>query len=62
MDWLSENFLPLNYIYIGYAVRLETHFSEFDSPEDRYQKVKEIVQKYTAIQFGICPFFWNEQS
>ena len=35
---------------------------EYDSPEDRYQKVKEVVQSYTAIQFGIVPFTWDEKA
>ena len=36
-------------IMIGYTQRLSDKHNEFDSPEDRYQKIKEVVQEFTAI-------------
>ena len=36
-------------MWVGLSTRMATEQSEFDSPEDRYQKVKEVVQEYAAI-------------
>ena len=47
---------------IGIRTRIKTEHSEFDSPVDRYLKVKEVVQEFTAIQVGVCTFAWHTQS
>ena len=58
----SADYIAFDAEFSGIRTRLETEQSEFDSPEERYQKVKEIVQSYTGIQFGICPFKWDAKA
>ena len=36
-------------MWVGIRTRIKTEHSEFDSPVDRYLKVKEVVQEFTAI-------------
>ena len=48
--------------YVGYTVSLDDLAQDYDTVEERYQKVKWAVQKFTAFQFGVCTFHWDEQA
>ena len=41
---------------------LEDSHNDYDTVEERYQKIKYEVQKFTAFQFGICTFRWCQKS
>lgn len=58
----EADYIAFDCEFSGISTRLETEHSELDSPEDRYQKVKEVVEEFAAIQIGICPFTWHEES
>lgn len=32
---------------------------EFDRSDVRYLKVKDSVEKFAVVQFGVCPFIWD---
>ena len=44
------------------TLQLCDEHNEYDSPEDRYRKIKDVVREYTAIQFGVCAFKWDQSS
>ncbi|XP_031481091.1 poly(A)-specific ribonuclease PARN isoform X1 [Nymphaea colorata] len=35
---------------------------EFDRPDVRYLKVKDSAEKFAVVQFGVCPFRWEDSS
>ncbi|KAL1563012.1 poly(A)-specific ribonuclease [Salvia divinorum] len=35
---------------------------EFDRPDIQYLKVKDSAQKFAVLQFGVCPFRWDQHS
>ena len=32
---------------------------EFDRSDVRYSKVKDSAEKFAVVQFGVCPFRWD---
>ena len=42
----------------GFNVGKDDAHNEYDSVEERYQKMKFEVQKFTAYQIGVCTFHW----
>ena len=38
---------------------MEDKGHEYDTVEERYQKMKFSCQKFIAFQFGICTFHWD---
>ena len=43
-------------------MNLDDSHNEYDTVEERYQKIKHEVQKFTAFQIGVCPFHWCDES
>ncbi|XP_042066501.1 poly(A)-specific ribonuclease PARN-like isoform X2 [Salvia splendens] len=35
---------------------------EFDRPDIQYLKVKDSAHKFAVVQFGVCPFRWDQHS
>lgn len=33
---------------------------EFDRSDVRYSKVKDSAEKFAVVQFGVCPFRWDD--
>ena len=46
---------------VGYNVGLNDNHNEYDTVEERYQKVKYEVQSFIAFQIGICTFKWSSE-
>ena len=56
------DFISFDAEFTGIKTSMNSEQKDFDSPEDRYQKIKGVVQSYTAIQFGICAFTWDAKA
>ena len=35
---------------------------EYDTIEERYQKIRSIINKFIAFQIGICTFHWDNDT
>jgi poly(A)-specific ribonuclease len=42
-------------------VGLDDKGHEYDTLEERYQKLKFVCQKFVAFQVGLCTFKWDEE-
>jgi len=51
--------IKLTYFLLGYSANLEDKPHDYDTVEERYQKVRYACQKFIAFQFGICTFHWD---
>lgn len=38
---------------------LEDKAHDYDTVEERYQKLKHVCSKFTAFQIGLCTFKWD---
>ena len=47
---------------LGYSASMEDKPHDYDTVEERYQKVRYACQKFMAFQFGICTFHWDNSS
>jgi hypothetical protein len=47
---------------LGYSASLEDRGHEYDTVEERYQKMRFSCQKFIAFQFGLCTFHWDNKS
>ena len=47
---------------VGVNIGLADSHNEYDTVEERYQKVRHEVQKFTTFQFGICAFYWCKKT
>lgn len=48
--------------FTGFSISDEDRGHDYDSLEDRYQKLKYVCERCKAIQFGLSTFKWNEKS
>ncbi|CDW88855.1 c transferase [Stylonychia lemnae] len=46
----------------GYCANDDEKSCEYDSVEVRYQKIKAAVQRFSALQIGLCCFRWDESA
>lgn len=47
---------------LGLNVEEIDQHNAYDSVEERYQKIKFEVQKFTAFQIGLCTFHWSKET
>lgn len=45
---------------LGYSINANDKPHDFDSSEERYQKVKHVCQQFCAFQIGLCTFKWDD--
>lgn len=50
----------LNNFFLGHTIGLTDKGNDYDTVEERYQKLKHCVAQFTAFQFGICTFHWDD--
>ena len=48
--------------FTGFSISEEDRGHDYDSLEDRYQKLKYVWERCKAIQFGLSTFKWHEES
>jgi hypothetical protein len=46
---------------LGYTACDDDKGHDYDTMEERYQKMKKICSSFIAFQFGICTFKWDEE-
>ena len=47
---------------IGYTRGIEDRPHDFETVEERYCKIKELVEQFAMLQYGICTFHWDSGS
>jgi poly(A)-specific ribonuclease len=47
-------------MFKGYTLGLEDKPHDYDTVEERYQKVKHVCTKFVAFQIGLCTFKWDD--
>lgn len=55
----KAEFIAIDSEFSGYSANLEDKPHDYDTVEERYQKVRYACQKFIAFQFGICTFHWD---
>lgn len=45
---------------VGYTIGLDDKSHDYDSAEERYQKMKHVCSKFLAFQIGFCTFKWDD--
>ena len=48
--------------FTGFSISQEDRGHDYDSLEDRYQKLKYVCSRCKAIQFGLTTFKWQPHS
>ena len=48
--------------FTGFSISEEDKGHDYDTIEDRYQKLKYVCERWKAIQFGLTTFKWQKQS
>lgn len=44
---------------IGYTCGIQDRPHDFETVEERYCKIKELVEQFAMLQYGICTFHWD---
>ena len=44
---------------IGYTKGIQDRPNDFETVEERYCKIKELVEQFAMLQYGICTFHWD---
>ncbi|CDW82058.1 oxysterol binding family protein [Stylonychia lemnae] len=57
----TAEFIAIDTEFSGFQVSDDDKPHDYDTVEERYQKIKYNVQKYLAFQVGICTFHWIEK-
>jgi hypothetical protein len=47
-------------IFIGNSLGIEDRAHDYDTVEERYQKLRFTCQKFIAFQVGITTFHWDD--
>lgn len=48
--------------FTGFSISEDDMGHDYDSIEDRYQKLKYVCERCKAIQFGLTTFKWHKES
>ena len=56
----GSDFISLDLEFSGYTSSLEDKEHEYDTVEERYQKVRSVINKFVAFQVGICCWRWDD--
>ena len=60
MHHLNHNFFLRSRNFIGLNVGYDDRQHDYDTVEDRYQKLKHNCSRMNTFQVGIAAFIWNE--
>lgn len=58
----NSEFISLDLEFSGYSSSLLDRENEYDSAEERFQKVRSAINKFIAFQVGICCWRWDDES
>ena len=57
---IPTNFSYVSVTFVGLNVGYEDRQHDYDTVEDRYQKLKHNCSRMNTFQVGIAAFIWNE--
>ena len=55
----SADFIAYDTEFSGLSIGFDDKQHDYDSAEDRYQKLKHNCQRMNAFQIGLCTFKWD---
>ena len=58
----EADFISLDCEFSGYTASPDDKHHEYDTVEERYQKLRSVINKFVAFQVGICTFKWDEET
>ena len=58
----SAEFISIDCEFSGYSSMPDDKEIEYDTIEERYQKIRSVINKFIAFQIGICTFHWDDAS
>lgn len=58
----SADFIAIDSEFSGLSIGFDDKQHDFDTIEDKYQKIKHNCQRMNAFQFGVVTFKWNSQT
>ena len=60
MDSIKEcEFVSIDLEFSGIHSSLMDQENEFDTVEERYQKVRSVIHQFVAFQVGLCCWRWD---
>lgn len=58
----SADFIAFDSEFSGLSIDFEDKQHDYDTVEDKYQKVKHNCSRMNAFQFGVTTFKWDEKA
>jgi hypothetical protein len=64
MDLINESidkadFIAIDLEFSGYSAGDEDKAHNYNTLEEKYQKLRSVINKFVAFQVGICTFSWD---
>jgi poly(A)-specific ribonuclease len=58
----QADFISIDLEFSGYTAGPDDKEHEYDSVEERYQKIRSVINKFVAFQIGICCFKFEDST
>lgn len=67
MDLINESidkadFISIDLEFSGYSAGDEDKPNNYNTLEEKYQKLRSVINKFVAFQVGICTFWWDKET
>ena len=56
----KAEYISLDLEFSGFKSGLSDQEHEYDTVEERYQKVRSVINKFVAFQVGVCCWYWDD--